>query len=104
MRRLLWIAPFVLAALLGAWIGVGTVDSAQPTPPTPTPVPPCEYEGSSYNYDVTIRPIMSPGQTGTILRVSGTSADSCLPQYLRYEAVVGGITIVANETSCGNDA
>ena len=69
---------------------------------TPTPVPACEFNGAIYNYDVRFEIVPpSPAQTGAVLRIAGVSSDSCLPRYQRYEAVPGGITVYAVETSCG---
>lgn len=102
MWRLALLCSLVLAILLGVW--VGAAESAQPDPPTPTATPArsCVFNGSTYNYDLGFQIVPTPpGQTGTTLRVSGVSADSCIPTFLRYELVGGGITVYATETTYG---
>lgn len=94
--RLLLLMAATLAALAG--IGAGSATSA-PTDATPTPTPACAFNDSVYNYDVRIARVPSPA--GLTLRVSGVSADSCVPSLLHADVAPGGISLHAVEASCG---
>lgn len=98
-RLLIGIAA-ALAALVGLGTGSAVSAPADPTP-TPTPVAACAFNDSVYNYDVSIESTPPPpGQPGLTLRVSGVSADSCVPGLLRTDIAPGSLRIYAAEPSC----
>lgn len=94
------VALAALMGLEGSGTGIATSAPVDATA-TPLPAPACAFNDAVYNYDVTIAPIPpTPGQSGYTLRVSGVSADGCVPTFVRADVAPGAIRIHAVETSC----